>query len=131
MINHLPVIILAIVKLTSPATPIVDPKRNPTFFIFTVICLNAEWYIYSLVFMGIIEPIVNALNKQSDRKALTAISRIGRIAKQLPVVDLILRLVLVVPALVVAARDNDTLVIWVYFSPRTYGFAKYIAFGAT
>lgn len=119
-------------KLVSPKTAMVDPQKNLAFFVFAFLSLNAEWYAYSVGFRTIVDPFVYGLNKQSDRKALTAVSRALDITKGVPISDMILRVVLViVPALVAAATDNDTLMIWVYFFSRLYSLVKYMAFGAT
>jgi len=130
MVTHLLVAVLCIVKLVSLTTPMVDPKRNPVFFSLIFLSLNAEWFAYSISFRTIVDPFVNGLNKQSDRKALTAVSRVLDIAKRVPMTDIILRVCLVIaPALVSAATDNDTLTIRVYFFSRIYSLAKYLAFG--
>jgi len=132
VILHLPLAVLCIVKVVSPTTPMVDPKRNPVFFVLIFLSLNAEWFGGSIVFRTIIGPFVNGLNKQSDRKALIAVSRVLDIAKRVPMTDMILRICLViVPALVAAATDNETLTIRVFCFSRIYSFAKYLVFCAT
>jgi hypothetical protein len=35
------------VKLIPPTTSMIDIVENPTFFVFTFVCLNAEWWGYT------------------------------------------------------------------------------------
>jgi len=131
MILHILLTFVCIVKLVSPTTPMVDPKRNPVFFVFIFLSLNAEWFAISIIFRTVVEPFINGLNKQSDRKALTVVSRVLDITKRVPMTDMILRVCLViVPALVASATDDNTLTIRVFLLSRIYSCAKYLAFFA-
>ena len=126
-----PVFIFSFVKLISPSTIQLDPARNPAFFTFTFLSLNAEWFWMSSLVRCIVDPILNGLNKESDRKTLQVVKKIEKIAYGIPRADLIIRIALfIIPALVAAASEKIGFAITVIFFQRVYSCAKVIIFGS-
>lgn len=121
----LPLFLVSAVSLISPTTPTIDPSDNPAFFVFTFLCLNAEWWAYSMGFRNVMGPIVNGVNSTESRGSVRVIRRIMRAAETVPLIDALSKIALfVVPALVGAAVSSSHVLITVFFLQRCYDYGK-------
>jgi len=107
--------IYASIKCHTPDALLVDPIANPIFFVVVMTSLNAEWWSYSRLFTSLLDPIVQGIYHESNRTAIIAAERIIRLGERVPIMDLIARTcIVVIPALIGAATDNQNLLIFTY-----------------
>jgi len=131
VICNLPVTIMSVIKFMSPRIRMVDPSANPVFFIYAFLSLNAEWWGYSMLQRTICEPFIAGIHKQSDCKAMEMARRVTNVAKRVPIVDLILRtMLIIIPALYGAWSHNMSVTIVVFFFQRMYSSMKLVVFWA-
>ena len=129
LVCNVPVLIYSLLKFSNPDLVLVDPSDNPLFFTFVMICLNGEWWSYSMIFTSLIDPIVRGIHNRSQRGKIAAAAKVSRLAKQVPVVDLITRVVvIVVPALCGGATNNASILIFTFWFRSMYGGAKFVLF---
>jgi len=123
-----PTMILCISKMMDPNVILVDPKENPFFFTFTFLCMNAEWWTYSILFKNIVAPTIKGLRRDLDDGKIALVEKAMSLSERVPASDLIARVFLIVPALVGGLTDNKSVIIWAYFIYRFYSFTKYIVY---
>lgn len=129
MTCQLPLVIFSITKFISPSTIIIDPAVNPFFFMYTILSLNAEWWAFSIIFRSIVDSILNTVHRHSDRAANIFIAKAKRIAKSVPIFDMITRVFLIiVPAIIGAVIGSEGVGIWVFFFNTCYSFMKVVVF---
>ena len=104
-----------------------DPARHPAFFYFAFLCFNTEWWLYSIVFLGILELTAKGINKQSDRKTVNVIMYAVKVAKRLPITDIVMRIVLIIISTLIATKDTGHTITG-YFIRTIYSLFKYFVF---
>jgi len=130
IMTNFPVILMCAIKLQSPNKVLMDPKTNPAFFVFMIFCLNAEWWVFALIFSSVVGPIIKGIHKQSNRDTIVLVANAKSLAERIPLVDMMLRIVLIIiPALIGAATDNAfNITVITFLFQRVYSCAKLVIF---
>jgi len=102
-----PLLIYCIVQIFSPATIMIDPAINPIFFTFTYLCLNAEWWLMATVLISLIKPFGRGINEKKDQTATKQINLVVKVMRRVPTIDMICKIVFIVPSLVGAAMGRE------------------------
>jgi len=127
MVCNLPLSIFFGMKWIYPETILLDPAENPAFFTTTFLCLNAEWWAYCIFTKNLIEPIIKGIHEAKHKRKLDFAGRINEIlARIVPLMDLVLRIVLVIiPGIVTASMNMSHLTVLVFFQSHVYAHMKF------